>query len=380
MPSLATSAGKSISRKTLTTLVALVTAALVGGTLGLLALRGNEMTLTLDGRAVQVRSTGDTVRDVLADQGIQVTDHDVVAPSLDSPVRDGSRIAVKFGRPLDVTVDGKESRHWVTATDVATALDQIGMRLAGADLSVSRGAGISRNGMSLKVITPKRLSFVVAGHKPVKDEVTALTVAQALRERHVKVDKDDIVAPALGKRVRPGDRITVTKVRVVTKRVPHEVLGYGTQRVSDDSMTEGEERTVRPGRSGSRDVTYKIRFVNGKLVGRRVVSVRDLVRPVDAVVHVGTKPEVVATNYASGGTVWDALAGCESGGNWAANTGNGYYGGLQFNLGTWQSYGGSGLPSQNSRETQIAIATKVRDASGGYGAWPACAASLGLPR
>ena len=89
---------------------------------------------------------------------------------------------------------------------------------------------------------------------------------------------------------------------------------------------------------------------------------------------------VATSNFASGSSVWDAIAQCESGGNWATNTGNGYYGGLQFSLGTWQAYGGSGLPSNNSRETQIAIATKVRNASGGYGAWPACAASLGLPR
>ena len=379
MPSLATFTGKSISsKKTLTTLVALVTAALVAGTLGLLALRGSAMTLSLDGRTVEIRSSGDTVADVLADEGIEVTDHDVVAPSLDSPVRDGSRIAVKFGRPLTLSVDGERTRHWVTATDVASALDQIGVRLSGADLSVSRGAGIDRNGMTLKVITPKRLTFAVAGRKPVQKKVTALTVAQALRERHVKVDKDDIVSPGLGRRVQPGDRITVTKVNVVTKRFRHEVLAYGTETVDDSSMFEGEERTVRPGRSGSRDVTYKVRFVNGKYVGRRVVTVRDVVRPVDALVHVGTKAEVVA--FASGNTVWDALAQCESGGNWAINTGNGYYGGLQFNLGTWQAYGGSGLPSQNSRETQIAIATKVRDASGGYGAWPGCAASLGLPR
>ena len=77
---------------------------------------------------------------------------------------------------------------------------------------------------------------------------------------------------------------------------------------------------------------------------------------------------------------WDNVAQCESGGNWHINSGNGYYGGLQFSIGTWRAYGGSGLPSQASRETQIAIATKVRDAAGGYGAWPACAASLGLPR
>jgi hypothetical protein len=78
--------------------------------------------------------------------------------------------------------------------------------------------------------------------------------------------------------------------------------------------------------------------------------------------------------------VWDQLAQCESGGNWATNTGNGYYGGLQFTVSTWQAYGGSGLPSSASRETQIAIATKIRDAAGGYGAWPACSASLGLPQ
>ncbi len=78
--------------------------------------------------------------------------------------------------------------------------------------------------------------------------------------------------------------------------------------------------------------------------------------------RVGTR-EVATTNFAGGSTVWDRLAQCESGGNWAINTGNGYYGGLQFSLGTWQAYGGSGLPSNASRETQIAIATKVRDAS-----------------
>src|SRR5215218_2316991 len=88
----------------------------------------------------------------------------------------------------------------------------------------------------------------------------------------------------------------------------------------------------------------------------------------------------VAPARSTNGTVWDRLAQCEAGGNWAINTGNGYYGGLQFNLGTWQSYGGTGYPHQNSRETQIMIAERVRAATGGYGSWPGCAASLGLPR
>ncbi|MBP8181809.1 MAG: transglycosylase family protein [Acidimicrobiia bacterium] len=68
---------------------------------------------------------------------------------------------------------------------------------------------------------------------------------------------------------------------------------------------------------------------------------------------------------------WDAVAACESGGNWAINTGNGYYGGLQFNMGTWRANGGSGSPHQASRSEQIRVAENVLR-SQGIGAWPVC--------
>ena len=68
---------------------------------------------------------------------------------------------------------------------------------------------------------------------------------------------------------------------------------------------------------------------------------------------------------------WDAVAACESGGNWATATGNGYYGGLQFTMGTWQSNGGSGSPHTASREEQIRVAENVLQ-SQGIGAWPVC--------
>jgi hypothetical protein len=74
---------------------------------------------------------------------------------------------------------------------------------------------------------------------------------------------------------------------------------------------------------------------------------------------------------------WDALAECESGGNWAANTGNGYYGGLQFSASTWHSVGGTGLPHEHSRETQILMGQRLQ-ARSGWGQWPACSRELGL--
>ena len=68
---------------------------------------------------------------------------------------------------------------------------------------------------------------------------------------------------------------------------------------------------------------------------------------------------------------WDAVAACESGGNWGTATGNGYYGGLQFTMGTWQSNGGSGSPHNASREEQIRVAENVLQTQG-IGAWPTC--------
>jgi resuscitation-promoting factor RpfA len=76
-------------------------------------------------------------------------------------------------------------------------------------------------------------------------------------------------------------------------------------------------------------------------------------------------------------STWDKVAQCESGGNWATSTGNGFHGGLQFTTSTWRSFGGSGVPHQASRTEQIAVAERVLAAQG-WKAWPACSRKLGL--
>jgi resuscitation-promoting factor RpfB len=373
----------SKSKALLVTLVAVILAAVGGTTVGYAALN-KSVTLSLDGQAQTVSAMGGTVGDVLAAEGIEVTDKDLVAPGLDEAVEDGTRISVQFGRTLSLNVDGDERTYWVNSTTVASALGEIGRRFEGADLSTSRSAPLGRTGMTLDVVTPKVVKVKVGDAKPKRKELTALTVADVLDTMDVEVSKRDKVTPALDKEISDGDQVVVTDIRVVTRKVKGESIDYDTITRQDGSMLQGKEETVRAGRAGARDVTYELRFRNDELVARKVLS-SDVTRaPVDAIVKVGTKEPVQETtsapNFASGSTVWDSLAQCESGGNWAINTGNGYYGGLQFNLGTWHAWGGSGYPHQASRETQIAIATKMRDASGGYGAWPGCAASLGLPR
>ncbi len=361
----------------MTLLVAVVVAAVVGTTVAYASMT-KSVTLSLDGKSQEVSARGGTVGDLLEDQGVEIGAHDRVAPSLDHEISDGTKISVRFGRPLELTVDGDAQTYWVTATDVDGALDQIGRAYDNAALSVSRGASIDRGGLELEVATPKRVVVKVGAAKTQKRKVAAFDVADLLDQLGVKVDRDDKVKPRLGADVDDGTRVVVTRFKTVKKRVKREAVGFRTIERADDSMYEGETNVVRSGDEGLRDVTYELTFRNGKVVARDIVSQKWLERPVAAIVEVGTR-EKVTTNFAGGNTVWDRLAQCESGGNWAINTGNGYYGGLQFSLSTWRAYGGTGLPSEHSRETQIAVATKLRNASGGYGAWPACARSLGLP-
>ena len=92
-----------------------------------------------------------------------------------------------------------------------------------------------------------------------------------------------------------------------------------------------------------------------------------------------TDAALIAGSASAGGSTaqFERLAQCESGGNWSINTGNGYYGGLQFNLGTWRGVGMSGYPHQASKATQIAAGQKLHSQRG-WAPWPSCSRKLGL--
>ncbi|MCU1684471.1 MAG: transglycosylase-like domain protein [Amycolatopsis sp.] len=105
-------------------------------------------------------------------------------------------------------------------------------------------------------------------------------------------------------------------------------------------------------------------------------ATRNIARVAVAGIAVGAPLAIAATPAQASTTNWDAIAQCESGGNWAINTGNGYQGGLQFTASTWKAYGGSGSASSASREQQIAVAERVMAAQG-PGAWPVCSKHAG---
>jgi hypothetical protein len=182
---------------------------------------------------------------------------------------------------------------------------------------------------------------------------------------------------ATGAPVTDGMTIVLLRVRyhTVTRNVP---ITPPVQRRSDSTLLKGTEVVAKPGRPGVRRVTYLLVYISGKRAGSTVQHSRVVTPAQPKVVRVGTKqpaPTSPANPGApSNGLNWDALAMCESGGNWSINTGNGFYGGLQFDYTTWLGAGGGAYAERAdlaTREQQIAIASKIY-AERGSSPWPAC--------
>jgi uncharacterized protein YabE (DUF348 family) len=357
-------------------LFAFVLLGLVGGLLAY-AVAQKSVTLLVDGQTREVGTYAATVGEVLEDEGVPAGEHDVVLPAPDQSLDDGTTVVLNRARQLELTVDGVDRQVWVTALSVDDALEQLGYRADGLVLSASRSDRVPLDGMALTITTPKKIVLIADGDKKVVS-TTAATAGELLAEQGIELAKTDKVSlepdqPLLDKMTLQVFRVTI-KEKSVTRAIPFE-----TVEVKDPTAYEGEKTVVTQGRAGEKVTTYRLTYVDGKKASRKELSSEVTRKPVTEKVKVGTKKRPAAPSVPSGG-VWDALAQCEAGGNWAINTGNGYYGGLQFNLGTWQSYGGQGLPSDASREQQIAIGQKVVDANGGtFGAWPGCRAKLGLP-
>jgi uncharacterized protein YabE (DUF348 family) len=357
-------------------------AAAVGGLAvgGFFALT-NTVSLTVDGETSTVYTTADTVSELLDRKDLQTTSRDLVVPGPDGELTDGSEVTVAFARPVDLTIDGQSDRVWTTALSVDDLLGELGVR-AGAETSVSRSAGIGRDGLSIEVRTPKDVTVVLVAEQTTEQALTttALTVGEALADADIATAEGDVVVDGADRPISDGDTVTVN-VAWATTSTETVAVPFETEVTKDSSMYVGESTVERAGQQGEATQTVETRYVGTEQTGREVVETTVTREPVNRVVREGTKQRPAAPAVSSG--VWDSLARCESGGNWSINTGNGYYGGLQFSYGTWLAYGG-GQYAQTanlaSREQQIAIATKVRDARGGYGDRPACASKLGLPR
>jgi len=360
--------------------------------------------ISVDGDEQEVSTRAATVSDLLDQQEISLDQRDEISASLDSSLSDDQKIDIKRNKSVEVTVDGTERVVHTTGMTVADVIDQLDLK-KGSEVSLDENMELSALSDQLEVITPQDLTLIVDDKKKTVS-TTASTVKELLAEQNIKVDDNDEVNVKADDEtdknvkdstaIKAGVEVEVIEVNVKTWDETRDI-DFDTKKVKDKTLAKGDTEVKTEGEKGERELTLRQETRNGKKGEEEVLKSKITKEPVAEVIKVGTKVEEkkeekqedekksestpkTSTDTSNISATWKALAKCESGGNWAINSGNGYYGGLQFSASSWRAVGGTKyapLPHQATPQEQIAAAEKLR-ASGGWGHWPACSAKLGL--
>lgn len=357
-------------------MIAALLLTLVAG--GILAVVNHKtITLDVDGEQIRLSTMASNVDGILEDAGYSIGEKDAVAPASDASVSDGDTVVLRRAREITLTVDGQQKSVWTTALTVEDALKQLDVA-ADVHVSASRSQRLPLDGAALDVLTPVVARLTDGAHATTDVRLAAPTVGEFLTANGTPLAAADTVVPAADAPLTEGLEITVTR-NITESRVETLPLDPPDQRIEDPTMNQSRTIVENPGVPGVRDVTFAVNLVNGVETGRTPVAETITTPAQPKVVRVGTKPGTEVPPVENGST-WDALAQCEATGNWAINTGNGFYGGVQFDQNTWERQGGLKYAARAdlaTREEQIAIATQTQRTQG-WGAWPSCSGRLGL--
>lgn len=364
----------------------LVLVALVLGLVGFVT-ANKTISLTVDGAQSSVQTFGGSVQDVLQRANVKTSPEDQVSPALDTAVSNGTTITVNTSKDVKVTLDGAQTTVQTHAGNVAALISQLGVA-SNAVVNVSQDSPITAEGAQLKITTPKNVQ-VLADGKRTAQVTTAATVADVLKLAKVSVGAKDLLsvpaaAPVVADMVIKVSRLKSDGVATSTEDVP-----FQTEQTVDPKLFKDEKKVTQQGVVGKLSKTYSIVTIDGREVNRTLSGQAVTVKPVAQKVTVGGKdrpkePEAKAANTGAAApptandAMWDRIAQCESGGNWSINTGNGYYGGLQFDAGSWLANGGGAYAPRAdlaSRAQQIAVANTYY-AKAGLGPW-GCAGAAG---
>jgi uncharacterized protein YabE (DUF348 family) len=363
-----------------TVLAALIS--LLGGGATALAM-DKTITVTVDGQNRTLHTYAGDVASALQAAGITATPQDRVEPALPTELDNGDHVIFNRARKLTLKEGPSERQIWTTAADVSEALAGLGLEAAPIQMSASPNAPIPLTGMAVELRVPRNVTLADGTGAQTPVTTMAGTVAGLLAEKGVQLGPDDVSVPSGDTPLTDGTAVQVVR-NGVGEVVETRPIAPPEQTIDDPDLPRGKKVVVEPGKPGETTAIMRVYVQNGQEVRREQVRAGGSTPPTPRVVRVGTNDKIATAPTVDDGSIWDKIAKCEATGNWSIATGNGYYGGLQFDAGTWRAYGGTQyapLPNQATREEQIAVAEKVRDSrGGGYGAWPACSRKLGLPQ
>ena len=309
-----------------------------------------------------VPSREPTVGTLLAKLRITLGPGDVVEPALATHInQDKFRINIYRAVPVEIVDSGQTTFTFSAATTPRAIARQAGVSLYPEDLLTTSPTDnfLSQQavGETVNIKRSVPIGLILYG-TPIVTRSHSDTVGGMLAEKHIVLRNGDTVQPASNTPISANQQIFIlhkgTSITTATQPIAIPV-----QTIDDPTLTTDTSAVRQQGSAGILLITYQVDEKTG--VKTQLQSVQ-LQPPVAEIIARGTAPVPQSSNLST----WLAkLRGCESGGNYADNTGNGYYGAYQFSLGTWQRLGLSGLPSDAAPSVQDQAIVRNTNSSGG---------------
>ena len=349
---------------------------------------GRQLTLTIDGAQTVVWTTATTVEDALTQIGRDAGDYQLSADRSREIPLDG--LSLTASTLHAVTIDNKGVSSSVTSAGktVGDVLAAQGITLA-ANERVTPAAGTPvTDGLAISIVTLPTIA-VTDGTNPAAPFIGTNdgTVASLLASAGITLGPADQISPALETPLTDGLQVVISRIGIEETKETVAVAQPADETVKTSSLPAGTSQVQTQGHPGEAVVTYNVIYKNGVEAAKVEVSRTVTTEAVASVVQVGSASSSSSSTSSSSssssssspapassgssGVNWDGIANCESTNNWSINTGNGYYGGLQFDIGTWLSAGGGAYAPRAdlaTREQQIAVAENLY-ASRGLSPW-----------
>lgn len=336
------------------------------------------LTVHVDGQTKTVASTASTVQEALEKMDITLGSEDKTEPALSAPIEGGEfSVNVYRARPITV-VDGANNYTVMTAErSPRQVAEEAGFATKQEDefeFERSDDPFEGSPGTQMVIKRAKTITFDLYG-KSTALSTNEVTVGELLRERNITLDQGDELNVPAETRISEGMIVSLAKVNKNVETV-EEVAKFSEEQIRDAQQPTSYRKIQTPGKDGKKLVTYETVSRNGGAPVRTAIKEVITEQPVKQVVVVGAKSNTFSGDF---GAALAKLRSCE--GAYTSNTGNGYYGAYQFNIGTWRSNAPAGykdtLPSSAPPSVQDEAAATLYKARG-WQPWPGCTKKLGL--
>jgi uncharacterized protein YabE (DUF348 family) len=257
----------------------------------------NTVALTVNGKKQEIHTHADTVGDLLIEQNVQVSDADLVLPSVNTSIKNGISVEWEQAKKITITVDGKQQTIDTTADQVSEVLKEAKIKVSEHDkLSPELNAKV---GSDSNIAIEKAFQVtLIDGTNEKKIWSTSTTVADFLKQQEIKMNKFDRVKHKMEDVVIPNDVIQVVRVEKVTDVVEAKT-NFAVETRKDKDLLKGKEKVVQEGKKGLTKSTFEITSENGKAISRVLKNEEVVSSPTKKVIAVGTK---VVTASVSRGT------------------------------------------------------------------------------